>query len=62
MKTENDKKIGEYRKKTIAKWTIIALYVVVIVLEILALFNVMSMLWGCALFAIVYLLKKNYLK
>ncbi len=62
MKNDNDKKIRNYRKKVIIKWTIIALYIGVIVLEVLALFNVINMLWGLGLFAIVYLLKKNYLK
>ena len=59
MKNKNDKIIQEYKKKQIKKWLIIIVYILVIVLEILALFNIISMLWGCALFAIIYLFKKN---
>ena len=57
-KTDNDKKIAEYRKKQIIKWVIIILSIAVIVLEVLALFKVISLLWGLALFIIIYLLKK----
>ena len=60
MKNENDKKIKEYRKQKIKKWLIIIVYLLVIVLEILALFNVINMLWGCFLFIFVYLFKKFF--
>ena len=62
MSNINDKKIKNYKKKQIEKWVIIALYLLVIGLEILALLNIIDMLWGVALFAIIYLFKKNYLK
>ena len=59
-KTDNDKKIREYQKQKFKKWLLISLSLVVIVLEILALFNVINMLWGCGLFIIIYLLKKIF--
>ena len=58
----NDQKIRNYKKKQFEKWIIISLYLLVIVLEFLALFNIIDMLWGVALFAIIYLFKKIYLK
>ena len=58
----NDKKIKNYQKKQFEKWAIIVLYLLVIVLEILALLNIIDMLWGVVLFALIYLFKKNYLK
>ena len=62
MTNTNDKKIKEYKKKQFEKWAIVALYLLVIVLEILALLNIIDMLWGVALFAIIYLFKKIFLK
>ncbi len=58
----NDKKIKEYKKKQLEKWGIVSLYLLVIVLELLALFGIIDMLWGCALFVIIYLFKKIFLK
>ena len=57
---ENDKKIHEYKKQRVKKWLLILLPVSVIVLEVLALFNVIDMLWGCAVFIILLLLKKIF--
>lgn len=57
---ENDKKIREYKKQRVKKWLLILLPVSVIVLEVLALFNVIDMLWGCAVFIILLLLKKIF--
>lgn len=62
MNNENDIKIKEYKKKQIEKWVIISMLLGVIVLETLALFNVINMLWGCALFIFVYIFKKIFLK
>ncbi len=59
-KTDNDKKIREYQKNKFKKWLLIILCLGVIVLEVLALFNVIHMLWGCALFIIIYLLKNFF--
>ena len=59
MSKSNDDKIKEYRQKKIKKWIFIALSILIIALEILALFNVIDMLWGCILFVLVYILKKN---
>jgi fatty-acid desaturase len=59
MSNINDKKIREYRKhQLLSKWLIIILYLGVIVLEVLALYGKIHMLWGCGLFIIIYLLKK----
>jgi len=46
------------RDDYIKKWLIIFLGVGVIILEILALLNIIDMIWGCILFAVIYLLKK----
>ena len=62
MKNDNDKKIAEYRKNNIIKWGVVFLYICVILLEILALFNIINMLWGFALFVVVIILKKIFLK
>ena len=58
MTNDNDKKIKEYKKQKLAKWLLILLCIGVIVLETLALFNVISVFWGLSLFVIIYLLKK----
>ncbi len=62
MKNDNDKKILEYKKKKFEKYFLIILSISVIILEILALFNVINMMWGLGLFVIVYILKKIFLK
>ncbi len=58
----NDEKIKNYRKNKIAKWLLIVMLLGVITLETLALLNIISMLWGCVLFIIIYLFKKIILK
>ena len=58
----NEKKYQEYKKNKITKWIIIILSILVIILEILALFNVISMFWGIGIFVILYLLKNFFLK
>ena len=58
----NDEKIKNYRKKKIEKWLLIVMLLGVITLETLALLNIISMLWGCVLFIIIYLFKKIILK
>ena len=62
MKNDNDKKIFEYKKKKVAKYFILILCFSVIILEILALFNVVNMLWGLGLFILMYILQKIFLK
>ena len=57
-KNENDLKYKEYQKKKIVKYIILLLSIVIIVLEVLALFQVISMLWGILLFIILYIIKK----
>lgn len=56
----NDDKIKKYQRKKILKWVIIILSIIVIVLEVLALFKVISMIWGLLLFVVVYILKKIF--
>ncbi len=58
----NDEKIKQYKKQKRDKWLLIGMSLAVIVLEILALLNIISMLWGLGLFIIIYLFKKNLLK
>ena len=58
----NDQKIKEYKKSQLEKWIIVVLLIMVIVLETLALFGIINMLWGCGLFIIIYIIKKNFLK
>ena len=60
MNNSNDNKVKNYQKQQIKKWIIITLSLIIIALEILALFNVINMLWGCGLFVIVYILKKMF--
>ena len=57
-KNINDKKYNEYQKNKIKKYFYIILSALIIILEILALFNVISMVWGLILFILLYLLKK----
>ena len=57
-KNINDKKYDEYQKNKIKKYFYIILSALIIILEILALFNVISMVWGLILFILLYLLKK----
>ena len=59
---DNDRKIYEYKKQKATKWILIFSSFLVIVLEVLALFNVIDMLWGLALFALMYIIKKFFLK
>ena len=56
----NDDKIKKYQRKKILKWVIIILSIIVIVLEVLALFKVISMIWGLLLFIVIYILKKLF--
>ncbi len=57
MKNENDKKIKEYKKNQLKKWILLTLYLSVIVLEILALMNIISMWWGVGVFALIYFIR-----
>ena len=54
-KIDNDEKIKKYQQK---KWMMIGMCLVIIILEVLALFNVIDMLWGCGLFLVMCILKK----
>lgn len=56
----NDQKYQNYQKKKLLKYLVIILSLMVIVLEILALFNVISMLWGLICFIVLIFLKKMF--
>ena len=60
MNNSNDDKIKKYKRQKLIKWIIIILSLAVIVLEILALFKIISMLWGILVFIIIYILKKIF--
>ena len=60
MDKTNDNKIKSYQYKRLLKWIIILLSLFVIVLEILALLDIISMIWGVLLFIIIYILKKMF--
>ena len=62
MKSINDQKINNYKKKKLTKYLLIIASILVIILEILALFNVISMIWGLVFFIIIYLFEKIVLK
>lgn len=59
-KNINDEKYRTYKKNRRFKIIYLLLSVMVIVLEVLALFNVISMVWGLLVFIFVYLLKKMF--
>ncbi len=60
MNNSNDEKIKKYKMQQVKKWLIIILSLVVIILEVLALFKVCSMLWGLIIFVLIYILKKIF--
>lgn len=62
MSNVNDQKIKNYQKKKYTKWLLIIASIMVIILEILALLNVISMIWGLVVFIIIYLFEKIVLK
>ena len=61
-KNINDVKYKEYKKKKLINAIIILISITIIILEVLALFQVINMVWGLILFVILYLLKKIVLK
>ena len=58
----NDEKIKQYKKQQRDKWILIIMCLGVIILETLALLNIINMLWGVGLFVFIYLFKKIILK
>ena len=58
----NDEKYNEYKKKKIFRIIYIILSLIIIILEILALFNVISMYWGLGIFVLLVILKKKLWK
>ena len=59
MSKTNEQKVKEYQKNKWKKVIFILLYIAVIVLEMLALFRIIDMMWGILVFIPVYLFKKN---
>lgn len=57
---KNDLKIKEYKKIKIYKYLIITLSLLTIILESLALFKVISYVWGLIPFVICYIVKYFY--
>ncbi len=58
----NEKKYNDYRKKKILKYLYLFLAVLVVVAEVLALFNIINMVWGIVAFIVLYILKKFLIK
>ena len=58
-KNINDDKYKAYLKKQRFKYVFIGISILIIILEILALLNKISMLWGLGLFIIFYIIKKK---
>ncbi len=58
----NDQKYNDYRKKKILKYLYLFLAVLVVVVEILALFNIINIVWGIVAFIVLYILKKILIK
>ena len=54
----NDIKIKEYKRKKLFLYLYIIFSIMIIVLEILALFKIISMIWGLLVFIILFFLKK----
>ncbi len=52
-----DKKIREYRLKNILTTVWIILYVIIVILEVLALFQVIHFVWGLIVFMIATVIK-----
>ena len=60
MTNINDNKIKEYKKRKILKYLIIILNLFTITLESLALFKMISYIWGLIPFVISYIVKYFY--
>ena len=57
---KNDLQFKEYKKKKIYKYLIITLSLLTIILESLALFKVISYVWGLIPFVLCYIVKYFY--
>ena len=57
MNNINDKKYKEYKKKKVFRYLFIILSFLTIILESLALFKMISYLWGLIPFVICYIIK-----
>ncbi len=59
---KNDEIYKKYKKNRINKIIFVILGIGIIVLEVLALFNIISMFWGIGVFILLYVFKFFYLK
>ena len=62
LKTNYDKKIRQYQLKDVLTTVYVMLYIAVIVLEILALFKVISFIYGLIIFVISIFIKSYLTK
>lgn len=62
MTNINDRKVKEYRKKKFLRYLYIILCFLTIILESLALFKMISYLWGLIPFIISYMIKYIFIK
>ena len=58
----NDQKYKDYKKNKLFRYLYVFLAILVIIGEILVLFNVINVIWGIVFFIILYLLKKILIK
>ena len=58
----NEVRYKEYKKKKILRFLILVFSLIVIILEILAIFKVIHFIWGLLAFGLVYLLKYFFQK
>ena len=61
-KEVNEKKYSEFRKRKIFRYLYIILEISVVIIEILALFGIINLIWGIVFFVILYLMKKKLIK
>ena len=55
----NEERLKEYRKDKLIKNLIIILSILIVILEVLALFKVIHYIWGLLVFGIIYFFLEN---
>ena len=58
----NKEKYNDYRKKNFLRYLYLFLALLVVVVEVLALFNIINIVWGIVAFIVLYILKKILIK
>lgn len=58
----NKEKYNDYRKKKFLRYLYLFLALLVVVVEVLALFNIINIVWGIVAFIVFYILKKILIK